>query len=135
MLFMAWSDSLSVGIRQIDEQHKHLIDLINNLYDAMSHGQGKAVLERTLDELANYTVEHFSVEEVLMRKHSYSGYPTHKAEHESFVQKVVDFKQGFADGKALLSIDIMNFLRDWTVNHIAETDKKFGPFFNSKGIV
>ncbi|OHD55532.1 MAG: hemerythrin [Spirochaetes bacterium GWF1_51_8] len=134
MVFMTWSGYLSVGIEQIDTQHKHLIDLINALYDAMSKGQGKAAMENTLDELAKYTVEHFSAEESLMQKYGYSGYQTHKAEHETFVQKVVDFKKGFEAGKILLSIEVMNFLRDWTVNHIADTDKAYSQFFISKGI-
>jgi hemerythrin len=133
MGFMAWTDNLSVSVMEIDNQHKRLIDLINNLYDAMKMGKGKDVLSVTLDELAAYSVEHFSAEERYMQKYSYDGYTAHKAEHDAFIQKVTEFKQGFEAGKALLSIEVMNFLRDWTVNHIAEVDTRFGAFLNTKG--
>ena len=133
MGFMAWTDSLSVSVMEIDNQHKRLIDLINNLYDAMKMGKGKDVLSVTLDELAAYSVEHFSAEERYMRKYSYDRYTAHKTEHDAFIQKVTEFKQGFEAGKALLSIEVMNFLRDWTVNHIAEVDTRFGAFLNTKG--
>ncbi|NPV02539.1 MAG: hemerythrin family protein [Brevinematales bacterium] len=133
MGFMSWSDNLSISVMEIDNQHKHLIDLINNLYDAMKMGKGKDVLSTTLDELATYSVEHFSAEERYMQKYSYDGYNAHKTEHDSFIRKVTEFKQGFEAGKALLSIEVMNFLRDWTVNHIAEVDTKFGMFLNTKG--
>lgn len=134
MGFMVWTENLSVSVVEIDNQHKHLIDLINNLYDAMKLGKGKDVLSVTIDELAKYSVEHFFAEERIMQKYSYDGYTKHKTEHDSFIRKVTEFKQGFEAGKILLSIEIMNFLRDWTVNHIAEVDTNFGIFLNSQGM-
>ncbi|OHD60500.1 MAG: hemerythrin [Spirochaetes bacterium GWF1_49_6] len=133
MGFMVWSDALSVNISEIDHQHQHLIDLINILHDAMKQGRGKEVLSVTLDELARYAVEHFAAEEKLMQKYGYPEFSAHKAEHESFIKKVTDFQNGFIAGKLLLSIEILTFLRDWTINHIAETDKKYVPFLSSKG--
>lgn len=133
MGFMVWNDALSVNISEIDHQHQHLIDLINILHDAMKQGRGKEVLSVTLDELARYAVEHFAAEEKLMQKYGYPEFSAHKAEHESFIKKVTDFQNGFIAGKLLLSIEILTFLRDWTINHIAETDKKYVPFLSSKG--
>jgi hemerythrin-like metal-binding protein len=130
---MVWNDALSVNISEIDHQHQHLIDLINILHDAMKQGRGKEVLSVTLDELARYAVEHFAAEEKLMQKYGYPEFSAHKAEHESFIKKVTDFQNGFIAGKLLLSIEILTFLRDWTINHIAETDKKYVPFLSSKG--
>ncbi|NPV02538.1 MAG: hemerythrin family protein [Brevinematales bacterium] len=134
MGFMVWNDTLSVNIPEIDRQHQRLIDLINLLHDAMKQGKGKDVLSVTLDELAKYSVEHFTAEEKLMLKYQYPNYPAHKAEHESFIKKVTDFQNGFIEGKMLLSIEILTFLRDWTINHIAETDKKYIPFLSPKGL-
>jgi len=67
MPLFPWSDDLSVKVTLIDDQHKKLIALINSLHDAMRAGEGKQVLEKTLKELADYTVYHFQTEEKYMQ--------------------------------------------------------------------
>jgi hemerythrin-like metal-binding protein len=134
MALITWSNMLSTGISEQDTQHKKLIDLINQLNDAMQAGQGAAVLGNVLNELVNYTVFHFSYEEKLMGQHKYEDTPAHKAEHLKFVQTVGDFKKKFDSGKAVISVEIMNFLRDWLTSHIMKTDKKLGQSLNKLGV-
>ncbi len=131
---LAWDDSLSVNIDEIDSQHKVLVDMINGLHEAMRTGKGVKVLERLVDGLKNYAVEHFGVEERYMEKYKYPGYLNHKKEHERFVGKVLEFETAFKQGKASLTMDVMHFLKDWLVGHIKGVDKKYGPFFNERGI-
>jgi len=131
---LAWDDSLSVNIDEIDEQHKVLVDMINGLHEAMRTGKGVKVLERLVDGLKNYAVEHFGMEERYMEKFKYPGYLNHKKEHERFVGKVLEFETAFKQGKASLTMDVMHFLKDWLVGHIKGVDKKYGPFFNERGI-
>jgi hemerythrin len=135
MPIMEWTADLSVKVGEIDNQHKKLIGLINKLHDAMRAGQGKEVLEGTLQELAAYTVYHFQNEEKYMQKFSYPGYLKHKGEHAAFVKKVTDFQKDFAANRLGLTLDLMNFLRDWVNNHIKETDKQYSTLFNQKGLV
>ena len=134
MALITWSNMLSTGIGEQDNQHKKLIDLINQLNDAMQAGHGADVLGKVLSELVNYTVFHFSYEEKLMAQHKYEDTPAHKAEHAKFVQTVGDFKKKFDSGSAVISVEIMNFLRDWLTSHIMKTDKKLGQSLNKLGV-
>lgn len=130
MVLIAWTDKLAVNVKEIDDQHKKLINIINQLNDAMNSGKGRDVLGKVLTELVNYTMYHFGTEERLMEQHKYVNSPTHKAEHQKFVDTVGDFKKKFDSGNAMLSIKIMHFLRDWLTNHIMKTDQKFGQALN-----
>jgi len=134
MALMQWSDNLSVQIKEIDDQHKRLIELINSLHDAMLAKQGKQGLEKILGDLAAYTVYHFQTEEKYMQKFKYVGFYTHKKEHDAFVKKVVDFQSEYATNKLGLSIEVLNFLKDWVSHHIQKTDKQYSSFFKEHGI-
>jgi hemerythrin len=131
---MDWTDELSVSVTEIDDQHKKLIELINRLHDAMKAGQGKEVLESTLQELAAYTVYHFQAEEQYMEEFKYPRYSSHKVEHDAFVKKVTDLQKDFAEGRLGLTLDLMKFLKDWVNNHIKATDKQYSALFNKSGL-
>jgi hemerythrin len=131
---MEWNAELDVRVREINEQHKKLIDLINKLHDAMRTGQGKQVLGATLQELAAYTVYHFQTEEKYMQQFKYPGYLLHKSEHTAFVKKVTDFQKDFASNRLGVTLELMNFLKDWVNNHIKETDKQYSALFNKNGL-
>ncbi len=135
MAFIKWSDSLSVHVAEIDEQHQKLIQLINTLHDAMLEKKGKEVLADILDQLAAYTVYHFSTEEKYMEQCNYSGLLLHKKEHDSFVGKVDSLIKDYQANKLGITIDLMNFLRDWVSHHIQVTDKKYSETFNKNGII
>lgn len=135
MGLITWDDNkYSVGIASIDAQHKQLVELINKLHEAMMKGSSKAIIKDVIAELMNYTKTHFTYEEELMQKFSYGDYETHKKTHASFVERVFDFQEKYLKGEILLSIDIINFLRDWLIKHISGTDKKYTDFFISKGV-
>ena len=125
---------LSTGISEQDNQHKKLIELINQLNDGMQAGKGADILGKVLSELVNYTVFHFGYEEKLMTQHKYEDTPAHQAEHVKFVQTAGDFKKKFDSGSAVISVEIMNFLRDWLTNHIMKTDKKLGQSLVKLGV-
>jgi len=131
---MTWNDELSVKVKEIDDQHRKLIGLINNLHEAMKNGQGKLVLEPTLQELASYTVYHFQTEEKYMQKFNYPGYRAHKIKHDAFVKKVTDFQKDYHAGRLGLSLDLMNFLKEWVTTHIGETDQQYSGTFVTAGL-
>ena len=135
MALITWSENLSVNIREIDSQHKELVKLINEMHDAMSEGKGKDVLEKVLTRLIDYTKMHFSGEERLMETHRYAGYVTHKAEHEKLTKQVMEISNRMKEGKTVITIEVMNFLKEWLSKHIVGTDKKYGPFLNERGVV
>ena len=134
MALLTWSDKFSVQVRQFDEEHKQLMNLINQLHDAMKAGQGKQVIGDVLNGLIEYTRRHFAAEDRLMKAQGYPGYENHKKEHNQLTMTVMDFQKGFAEGSAILSQTVMTFLRDWLTNHSQGVDKEYGPFLNGKGI-
>lgn len=134
MALITWNDSLSVNVAEIDQQHKKLINMINELNDAMRAGKGKDVLGKIVTNLISYTETHFKTEEKYFAQFNYPDTDNHKREHAAFVQKVTGFKNGFEEKRLTLTIEVMNFLSDWLKNHIMGTDKKYSHFFNEKGL-
>jgi len=134
MAIIQWNESLSVDIAEIDTQHQRLIRMINDLNDAMRQGKGKEVLGKIITGLITYTRTHFKAEEDYFAQFGYPDAATHKQEHVRFVEKVASFKQEFEQGKLGLSLEIMSYLSDWLQGHIKGVDKKYAPFFHSKGL-
>jgi len=130
MARIEWNDNLSVGIESIDKQHIKLINLINNLYDAMSEGKGSQIIELILKEMIDYTDYHFNYEEKLFDKCNYQNTKEHILEHEKFKDQVSDFYVKFQSGNKYFSINLVNFLTDWLKNHIMISDKKYAPYIN-----
>ncbi|MEW6426531.1 MAG: bacteriohemerythrin [Thermodesulfobacteriota bacterium] len=134
MGLMTWKADYSVGIAEIDQQHKKLIDMINTLNDAMSKGKAKDVLSALLTDLVSYTKTHFAREEKLMGEHGYPDFADHKDKHAKMAAKVLALQEEVQRGKAMISMEVMKFLEQWLDKHILGTDKKYGPYLNSKGV-
>jgi hemerythrin len=118
MPLFQWSQEMSVNVKEIDEQHKKLVDLINLLHDSMKSGKGKDVLSRVLNDLTDYTVYHFGTEEKLFQKYGYPEYLRHKKEHDDLTKQVVEIKTRYEAGQEMITIEVMSFLKDWLNNHI-----------------
>ncbi len=131
---MPWNESFINGVSEFDDQHKYLVELVNKLYKGMKLGHGNEDVGRTLDELIGYTTSHFACEEKLMAENQYPDYDSHVKSHKELVAKVVGFQKEFNAGDATVSLDLLEFLKDWVIGHIKGVDRKYGPFFNDKGI-
>jgi hemerythrin-like metal-binding protein len=131
---MPWNESLSVKVTRFDNEHKKLIGLIDELSDAMSHGKGKEILSKTLNDLIDYTATHFKNEEQAMQQHGYQAYKSHKHQHDEFVAKALELKEGYEKGSTMISVSVLHFLNTWVNDHIKKTDFQYGPFFNEKGL-
>jgi hemerythrin len=125
MAFFTWSDSLSVQVPAMDEQHKKLFNLINQLHDAMARREGNTVIKPILTALTDYTRTHFTSEEVFLTSIKYPDLHKQKAEHVIFVQKLMDMQLKAEKSQVGLTIEIMDFLKDWLKNHIMIEDKKY----------
>ena len=128
MALIQWDESFSVGNLALDNQHKQLFDLVNQLHDAMAKGQAKDVLDRTLARLIDYTAGHFSAEERCMQQAKFPDLAAHRAQHEELTKQVLGFQADFRAGKIALSVHLMSFLRDWLQHHIQESDRRYSPF-------
>jgi hemerythrin-like metal-binding protein len=129
-----WKQQYSVHIASIDAQHQNLFRMAGDLYQAMTAGRGKAALSKLLDRLVQYTTVHFAHEERLMSLHRYPGLTAHVAEHQALTRKVLAFQADFEKGQALLTVQILNFLKDWLNHHIAESDQKYAPFLKERAV-
>ncbi len=134
MALFTWDNSYSVGVADIDQQHQQLMNLVNDLNDAMLQGKGRQVVGEILSNLISYTAGHFAAEERLMQQHGYPEYTEHKAKHGKMVAKVKALQQDVDAGKLTVSGDVMKFLHDWLNKHIKGTDMKYKPFLNAKGV-
>ena len=132
--FMTFGPDLETGIQEIDQQHRKLVAMVNRLHRAIKSGEGQAALGEILNELVAYTDYHFKTEEYYFDKFGYPEGELHKEIHRKLTAKVLEFKEKFEKGEATLSYDLLNFLKDWLVNHIGKTDKKYAPFLREKGL-
>lgn len=134
MVMFEWKSEYSVKIASIDGQHQNLFRMAEDLYAAMSAGQGKPALAKILDRLVQYTTVHFAHEERLMSLHRYPDMAAHMAEHRALTKQVLDFQKNFESGKALVTVQVLNFLKNWLKHHIAESDQRYVPFFKERAI-
>ncbi|OHD60498.1 MAG: hypothetical protein A2014_04090 [Spirochaetes bacterium GWF1_49_6] len=134
MVFIEWREELNTNIALIDSQHKKLIGIINTLHEAMNHGKGGQALDAVFAELESYTAVHFTDEEKLLAAHQYPELDAQKTQHHDFIEQLARHRKNFENGQMLVSLDVLNFLRDWLIKHIKYLDMKYVPFLTSKGV-
>ncbi|MCP4543163.1 MAG: hemerythrin family protein [Chloroflexi bacterium] len=134
MEFFKWNDEYSVNIKEIDQQHKHLVEMLNELFEAMKSGQGSSVTGEILTKMVDYAATHFIIEEKYMTQYEFPGYTEHKTEHEAFIAKVLNLLKRYKKTPTFLSVETAGFLKEWLQTHILGTDKLYGPYLNEKGV-
>ena len=134
-LLFPWSEIYSVKIGIVDTQHENLVNILNELHQAMVGGHGKDKLGQVLSNLIEYAQVHFATEEKLMQSHGYTDFPAHKAEHDQLTGTVLEYRRKFLSNEIGLTVEVMDFLKDWLRKHILGSDKKYGPFLNAKGVM
>lgn len=132
--FVEWTNELSVGIQEIDEQHKILIDLINRLFDEIIKGGNAEKVQEILDELVQYTIVHFSFEEALFRIFDYPDTQIHARHHVDLKHQVFELQEKVKSGGATVNTDLLLFLKKWLQNHILSEDKKYAPYLLKQGV-
>ncbi|MEO5332302.1 MAG: bacteriohemerythrin [Magnetococcus sp. YQC-5] len=125
---LMWNESLSVGCIEVDNDHKKLVGLLNNLILAISENRGRDVVGRVLDELLSYTAWHFRHEERLMQSYRYEGFIAHKNEHIDLIGKANTLRRQFHEEDADITLEVIDFLKAWLTHHILETDLHMGRF-------
>lgn len=135
MSLIGWSKDLSVGIPSIDEQHKKLLFIINDLHTAVSDGRGDAVVSRSLGELVQYAAAHFRYEEELFKQTRYPGDKEHEAEHAELSKKLQALVDKLGTGeKQELSEETLQFVLRWFLDHTQVSDKKYSAHLIEHGV-
>lgn len=125
MALFEWSEDYSVKIPSIDAQHKHLVELLNELHVGMLNGTSSERLGPLLDRLVEYTAYHFSHEEGLFTETGYPLGDAHAAVHDRLIDQVLDFKRRYDAGESTLGMHLMVFLKDWLIAHILGCDMEY----------
>jgi len=120
---MEWTHDLESGIPVIDEQHKRIIEFINELYDARQSGNASET-NQVMEGLLNYTVTHFEFEEGLQEKAGYPFLKAHQRIHEIFMKKIADIRARAAAGEEVAH-ELLTLLKGWLVSHIKGEDRDY----------
>lgn len=131
---MVWKEGYSVGITALDEDHKKLIDLLNQFQTAYEYHTSDAFERQALNELIDYTKYHFKREEQLMEEHGYPDLENHKEKHVEMIAEVDRFVADYERRGHEALEEVAHYLMGWLINHINGTDKQYGPFLNRKGV-
>ncbi len=129
-----WEDKFSVGISGIDEEHKKLIGILNKAIIASEHNGNTVETLELLGDMIEYSRKHFSMEEAYMLKFKFPEYQLHKNEHLDFTDKTIMNYHNFISGDYQTANEILEYLKQWLVNHIQVTDKKYIDCFKKNGL-
>ncbi len=134
MLTLRWDESLSVGVRMMDVEHKRLVFLLRRLANGLKSGDDENLL-KNLDNLAEKAANHFLHEERLLRLTDFAATVPHEREHAKFLHKIRAVQLGLRAGDAgALSKEVVHSLGDWLEQHIKDCDKEFSAYLNLRGI-
>lgn len=124
MARMFWSKDLDTGFAVIDNQHRRIVDYINDLYDARTSGHKREDIAKVIDELVDYTLSHFTFEESMQEEAHYPFLKAHKKVHDLFAKRVAEYRERFKMGEDV-SEELNNLLVTWLFNHIKRDDADY----------
>lgn len=132
MAKIEWDEQLSMGVEEVDNQHKELIRIANVLLKAVENKRETRILENVIRRLREYTVFHFNSEETLMEKVSYPKRGEHAQAHNSLKNKVKKYQRVIYKKETLDPERVLKFLKIWLLKHILEKDRDFANFLHGQ---
>ena len=134
-MLVQWTDDLSVGVKEIDEQHQIFLEILNDLCDTSCVLHSAPEITSILRQLSTYASFHFATEEKYFDKFGYELATEHKEEHKKMLAKVAEFNKRFeTEGDAILT-ELLDFIEDWLIDHLSVQDKKYTKCFNEHGLI
>lgn len=136
MAKLEWSQRLSVGVPELDEDHQTLIRIINDLRDHQEGDAEPKAIDRSLNALIRYAELHFAREERVMSACGYRALPEHHGEHQEFVAEITGIVRKFREdpkaNSALVGDALLEFLENWLIKHILVVDMDYKPLVEGK---
>ena len=129
-----WKEEYAIGIDNIDKQHKQWLNILNQLHIAYKENRHLSVMDSILQQLYDYTRYHFETEEKLLEKLNYKAKQEHKQLHASFIKKLNKLSADHTNRKATLTYELLNFLRNWLLDHIQWEDKNYALVLKQNGV-
>lgn len=131
---ISWNSNMSVGIEEIDNQHKVFVQIISDLHSAFYDNKSKEELENILNKLIDYAKSHFETEERYFEKFNYELKEEHEQKHNELKLKTFDFKERFGREGTGIIPEFIDFLIDWLVDHMETEDQKYVKCFHDHGL-
>ena len=128
--YIEWKESYSVGVERLDEDHKHLLAILNKACEACAKGRYTAY-PLIIDELLEYMLLHFQAEEKYMTESKFPDLAPHKLEHDLFYRKILDYQQTIQNRNVVYSIELVDLteaINNWWDRHILESDLRYKVF-------
>lgn len=133
MAYFEWADDLVIDHGPIDEDHRHLVDLVNELHTATSAGRGQEIVAKILAALIDYTADHLRREEHQMASVNFPKLERHRQGHAKFIENLHDLQNKYAAGSITVASQLSTVLRDWLSLHIRRSDKELLSFLKKSG--
>ena len=127
-----WSDKFEFGFKEIDNQHKNLVGILNEFIEARNENKQSQIISDILDELVNYTKYHFDAEEIFLEKHNYPRIDEHRLLHKELVKEVKKIRTDFDPNNVEKADEVFDLLIHWVLNHIFEKDMDYKNFIDNK---
>jgi len=135
MNLLIWQDIDSVGVKELDDQHKEIFSIANRLYDLVDQSPTKEDFIPVLNELNGHALLHFSTEEKYFDLYQYDQKIFHTKSHQAYTQKMNQFLEEINHNFSTeLVVQITDFMKNWWINHIDIEDKKYSQYFNQNGL-
>jgi len=131
---LEWDEKYSVGVKEIDDQHKRFIEIMNSLYSVAYAGESKNGLEEIFLNIMNYRDNHFATEEKYFDLYQYENAVEHKSEHQKLRDEVEKFYKQYKEDGVDVAADLMDFLENWLVDHLENQDQKYVECFKKNGL-
>ncbi len=131
---IAWKEEYSVGVQVLDDDHKKLVQLLNQFTTAYDYAMSESFERQALEDLVDYTKTHFLREEKIMEENGYPDIVAHKEQHRKMIEQVEVFVGLYHQKGHEALEDVSTFLSKWLINHINGTDKQYTSHLNGKGV-
>ncbi len=126
---------MCVGVKLLDNDHKKLVLLINELHDGIVNHRDKQELDSVFESLVRFTRIHFAHEEQLLFEAGYPEAEAHQKEHEAMIQKIVDLQTRFRnDAPTAMHMDGVELLKSWHAQHMHGSDRKYAPYLEAQQV-
>lgn len=125
MALIKWRDSYATGVKEMDEEHRVIIDLINTLYEMIRDKKRYEELRTVYERMYSYSRDHFSHEEQMLEEADFSGLAEQKEQHAQFIARLDELKDELLSANESVTLEVYTFLREWWLQHIVETDGQY----------
>ena len=131
---LEWEDRYSVGVVEIDDQHKRMFATINELLDSIKTGTTEEHIGSVIDSLIQYKIFHFATEEKYFKEFNYEGAAFHISKHQEFNKKLSFLKEKYPSPTIEFAYELVDFLEDWLLDHLMVVDQKYVECFKEHGL-